>query len=118
MPKNPAILLVSLAALALAAWGAIDTLGNRKLQAGIQARQDQILALQSEIQALQQQLQAQQQQIEAATQLANQAGPAVLNELANIQLSKGNVAIGVLLQRYGVQARPPQTAPQSPKPAR
>lgn len=118
MPNIPAILLASLAALALAAWGAIDTLGNRKLQAGIQARQDQILALQSEIQSLQQKLQAQQQQIEAAGQLANQAGPAVLNELASIQLTKGNSAIAVLLQRYGVQARPPQPAPQSPKPPR
>lgn len=116
MPKNPTVHLAALAALALSGWLVFGTWKNGNLQRGIQARQDRILAIQSEIQGLQQQLQAQQQSIEAATQLANQAGPAILNELATLQVKNGNIALGVLLQKHGVETRPqPASEPKTPR---
>ncbi|MFZ9964976.1 MAG: hypothetical protein ACO3GO_07190 [Terrimicrobiaceae bacterium] len=111
MTKNLPVNIVSLAAAGLAVWIFISTLGNNRLQQGIQASQDQILTLQSEIQALQQQLQSQQQQIETASQLNTRIGPAILNELANLQIKNNNIALSVFLQKYGVQANPP--APQA-----
>ena len=121
MVKNIPFTLVALLALALSLWIVFQTFGNSKLQQGIQSRQDRIQIIQSEIQSLQQQIQAQQQQIESANQLANQAGPAILNELATLQVKNNNIALGVFLQKHGVQVRnpaPQQVAPTSTKPAK
>lgn len=116
MSKNLIVNLAALAALALSGWIVLGTWKNGDLQQGIQTRQDRMLTIQSEIQGLQQQLQAQQQSIEAASQLANQAGPAILEELASAQIKSGNIALGVLLQKHGVEPRP-QPTPE-PKPSR
>ena len=121
MVKNIPFTLVALLALALSLWIVFQTFGNSKLQQGIQSRQDRIQIIQSEIQSLQQQIQAQQQQIESANQLANQAGPAILNELATLQVKNNNIALGVFLQKHGVQVRnpaPQQGTPTSTKPAK
>ena len=117
MPKTLPVNIVALAAVGLAIWIFISTLGNSRLQQGNQAQQDEILALQSEIQTLQQQLQSQQQQIETASQLNNQVGPAILNELAALQIKNNNIALSVFLQKHGIQANPPAPQP-TPTPAR
>jgi peptidoglycan hydrolase CwlO-like protein len=113
MPKNFLVNIVALAAGGLAFWIFISTLGNSRLQQGLQLQQDQILALQSEIQGLQQELQLQQQQIETASQLNNQIGPAILNELATIQIKNNNIALAVFIQKHGIQANPPAPPPNS-----
>jgi peptidoglycan hydrolase CwlO-like protein len=113
MPKNLLVNIVALAAGGLAFWIFISTLGNSRLQQGLQLQQDQILALQSEIQGLQQELQLQQQQIETASQLNNQIGPAILNELATIQIKNNNIALAVFIQKHGIQANPPAPPPNS-----
>jgi TolA-binding protein len=121
MPKNLPANIVALAAVGLAFWILISTVGNSRIQQGIQAQQDQILTLQSEIQTLQQQLQSQQQQIETASQLNTQIGPAILNELATLQFKNNNIALAVFLQKHGIQANPPApqpTAVPATKPSR
>jgi peptidoglycan hydrolase CwlO-like protein len=117
MVKNLPVNLAALAAVGLAVWIFISTLGNTSLQQGIQAQQDQILALQTEIQSLQQELQAQQKQIETASQLNTQIGPAILNELANLQVKNNNIALAVFLQKHGVLAKAPAPPPPAPSPA-
>lgn len=116
MVKNLSVTIASLAAVALAVWIFISTLANSRLQQGIQSQQDQILALQAEIQNLQQQLQSQQQQVETASQLNDQIGPAILNELVNLQFKNNNIALAVFLQNHGVQVKPSIPQP-SPTPA-
>ena len=116
MPKILPAKIVALAAVGLALWILISTVGNSRTQQGIQAQQDQILALQSEIQALQEQLQSQQQQIETATQLNTQIGPSILNELASLQIKNNNIALSVFLQKHGIRANPPAPQP-TPVPA-
>ena len=121
MVKNTPFTLTALLALALSVWIVFQTFGNSKLQQEIQAKEVEIQLIQTEIQNLQQQIQAQQQQIETANQLANQAGPAILNEIATLQLKNNNIALGVFLQKHGVQVRqtsPQSSAPQPPKPAK
>lgn len=102
IPKVP-FTLAAVLALVLSVWIVFQTFSNGKLQQGIEAKQDGILSAQGEIQNLQQQLQAQQQQIETANQLANQVGPAILNELASLQMKNNNIALAVFLQKHGVQ---------------
>jgi len=116
MPKNLPANIVALAAGGLAFWILISTVGNSRIQQGIQAQQDQILSLQSEIQTLQQELQTQQQQIDTATQLNTQIGPSILNELASLQIKNNNIALAVFLQKHGIQANPPAPQP-TPVPA-
>lgn len=118
MVKNTTLTLAAVLALVLSLWIVFQTFDNSKMQRGIQSKQDQIQAMESEIQNLQQRLQSQQQQIDSATQLANQAGPAILNELANLQLKNNNIALSVFLQKYGVQVRNPAPQPVAPSPAK
>lgn len=121
MVKNTPFTLTALLALALSGWIVFQTFGNSKLQQEIQAKEVEIQLIQTEIQSLQQQIQAQQQQIETANQLANQAGPAILNEIATLQLKNNNIALGVFLQKHGVQIRqssPQPSTQQPPKPAK
>lgn len=121
MLKNALFALAALLALVLSASIVFQTVGNSKLQQAGQAKDAEIQAIQTEIQTLQQQLQTQQKQIESANQLANQAGPAILSELATLQVKNNNMALGVFLQKHGVQVRnpaPQQVAPTSTKPAK
>jgi uncharacterized protein YlxW (UPF0749 family) len=121
MVKNAPFTLTALLALVLSAWIVFQTFGNSKLQQEIEAKEGEIQLIQSEIQSLQQQIQTQQQQVETANQLATQAGPAILNEIATLQLKNNNIALGVFLQKHGVQVRPspPKSSPTpSPKPAK
>ena len=107
MVKNLIANIAAITALALAIFIIFATFRNSRLQHGVQGQQDQIVVIQSEIQSLQQEFQSQQQRIEAATQLANQAGPAILNELASLQIKNNNTAISAFLQKHGIQASPP-----------
>lgn len=61
---------------------------------------------QNAIQAQQQRLQAQQQQIDAAAQLANQVGPAMIRDMATLQIQNKNQKIGAILKKYGIEAKP------------
>ena len=70
-------------------------------------------ARQLAIQSQQQQLQLQQQRIDSGAQLANQLGPAMLRDLAALQLQNKNQKIADLLKKYGVEARAEQ-APAKP----
>jgi peptidoglycan hydrolase CwlO-like protein len=118
--KIPLTLTAALA-LILSASIVFQTVGNSKLQQAGQAKDADIQAVHSEIRSLQQQLQTQQKQIESANQLANQVGPAILSELATLQVKNNNMALGVFLQKHGVQVRnpaPEQVAPTSTKPAK
>jgi peptidoglycan hydrolase CwlO-like protein len=121
MLKNALFALAALLALVLSASIVFQTVGNSKLQQAGQAKDAEIQAIQTEIQSLQQQLQTQQKQIESANQLANQAGPAILSELATLQVKNNNMALGVFLQKHGVQVRdtaPQSSTPQPPKPTK
>jgi len=121
MVKNALFALAALLALVLSASIVFQTVGNSKLQQAGQAKDAEIQAIQTEIQTLQQQLQTQQKQIESANQLANQAGPAILSELATLQVKNNNMALGVFLQKHGVQVRdtaPQSSTPQPPKPTK
>jgi hypothetical protein len=112
--KNPMpFALISTAsaglALLLSLWLLIGTWSNHSAQRSLQAQQDEIQSRQLAIQSQQQQLQAQQQQIDAGAQLANQVGPAMLRDLAEISVAKKNKKITDLLKKYGleVSANPP-----------
>jgi peptidoglycan hydrolase CwlO-like protein len=121
MLKNALFALAALLSLVLSASIVFQTVGNSKLQQAGQAKDAEIQAIQTEIQTLQQQLQTQQKQIESANQLANQAGPAILSELATLQVKNNNMALGVFLQKHGVQVRdtaPQSSTPQPPKPTK
>jgi len=121
MLKNALFALAALLAFVLSATIVFQTVGNSKLQQAGQAKDAEIQAVHSEIRSLQQQLQTQQKQIESANQLANQVGPAILSELATLQVKNNNTALGVFLQKHGVQVRnpaPEQVAPTSTKPAK
>lgn len=121
MVKNTPFTLAAVLSLVLSLWIVFQTFSNSKLQQGIQAKEEEIQLIQTEVQSLQQQLQAQQQQIESANQLANQAGPAILNEIAALQVKNNNIALGVFLQKHGVQTinpAPQSSAPQPPKPGK
>ena len=53
------------------------------------------------------------QRIDSGAQLANQLGPAMLRDLAALQLQNKNQKIADLLKKYGVEARAEQ-APAKP----
>ncbi len=90
----------------LGLWFLGSSFGNQGLQRTLQKKQDDIQARQQAIQTQQQQLQAQQQQIDAGTQLSQQVGPAMIRDLAALQLEKNNLKIAQLLQKYGIEATP------------
>ncbi len=99
----------------LGLWFLGSSFGNQGLQRTLQKKQDDIQARQLAIQAQQQQLQAQQQQIDAGTQLSQQVGPAMIRDLAALQIEKNNKKIGQLLLKYGIEAKlnPAEPAKQS-----
>jgi hypothetical protein len=92
-------------AVLLSLWLLVSNWSNQSLQRALQTQQDEIQAHQVTIQGLQQQLQAQQQLIDAASQLANQVGPAVIRDLATLQIQNKNQKIAALLKKYGIEAK-------------
>ena len=93
-------------AVLLSLWFLVGTWSNQSLQRGLQKQQDEIQVGQNAIQQQQQKLQAQQQQIDAASQLANQVGPAMIRDLATLQIQNKNQKIGTILKKYGIEAKP------------
>lgn len=87
---------------------------NQALQSKLQKRQTEIQTQQQEIQLQQQELQAKQQQINAAAQLSKETGPAILRDLAGLQLQNKNEKIRKLLNKFGVQATESPAATPSP----
>jgi len=108
-------LLAAIAVLGLGAWFLQGTLANQALQRALQNQQDDIQARQLAIQNIQQTLQLQQQRIDAASQLANQTGPALIRDLAELQLAKNNLSIARILRKYGITATPDQPSTPSKK---
>ena len=102
-------------ALLLSLWFLVGNWSNQSHQRGLQKQQDDIQARQLTIQNQQQQLQAQQQQIDSGAQLANQVGPAMIRDLAALQLENKNQDIADLLKKYGIEARSEQPAAQPRK---
>lgn len=102
-------------AVLLSLWLLVGTWGNHSAQRRLQGQQDEIQSRQLAIQTQQQQLQAQQQQIDAGAQLANQVGPAMLRDLAELSVTNKNKKITELLKKYGLEvnanapANPPAT---------
>jgi len=90
-------------AVLLSLWLLIGTWGNHGAQRRLQGQQEEIQSRQLAIQTQQQQLQAQQQQIEAGSQLANQVGPAMLRDLAELSVANKNKNISALLKKYGLE---------------
>jgi hypothetical protein len=103
----------------LGLWFLGSSFGNQGLQRTLQKKQD-------DIQAQQQELQSQQQLIDAGSQLAQQVGPAMIRDLAALQLDKNNKKIAQLLLKYGIEAKanpapanapaPPPAPPAAPNP--
>ena len=85
-------------ALVLAAWLFVSSSSNITLQSALQKQQD-------EIQTRQQAVQLQQQQIESGAQLAQQVGPAVLRDLAELQVQNKNLRIRDLLKKHGLEVK-------------
>lgn len=75
----------------------------QKLQAEYQRKSQEVQAAQQEVQLQQQKIQAQQQQIDAGIKLAQQVGPAVLNDLGVLARDNKNEKIRKLLDKYGVK---------------
>jgi peptidoglycan hydrolase CwlO-like protein len=108
----------------LGLWFLGSSFGNQGLQRTLQKKQDDIQARQAAIQTQQQELQSQQQLIDAGSQLAQQVGPAMIRDLAALQLDKNNKKIAQLLLKYGIEAKanpapanaPAPTAKSAPNP--
>lgn len=94
--------------LVLALWFLVGTWSNQGLQNSLQRQQEDIQARELTIQSQQQQLQAQQQQIDAGSQLQGQLGPAIIRDLAALQIENKNTKIEALLKKYGITATPEQ----------
>lgn len=104
---------VSSLVVLLSFWLFVGSWSFHSKQGAVQALQEKIQARQLAIQSQQQQLQLQQQRIDSGAQLANQLGPAMLRDLAALQLQNKNQKIADLLKKYGVEARAEQ-APVKP----
>jgi hypothetical protein len=97
-------------AVILSLWFLVGTWSNQSAQRRLQGQQDEIQSRQLAIQSQQQQLQAQQQQIDAGAQLANQVGPAMLRDLAELSVTNKNKKITELLKKYGLEVNTNQPA--------
>jgi hypothetical protein len=93
-------------AAVLGLWLAFSGFSNTSKQASLLALQETAQAKSTTVQKLQRDLQAQQQQIESGAQLAQQTGPAVLRDLATLQVENRNEKISVLLKKYGLEIKP------------
>lgn len=92
--------------LVLGVWVFAARQGNVGLQQELLEMQEKLTAQQVVVQKLQSDLQLQQQEIESGAQLAQQVGPAVLRDLASLQVENNNEQIKALLQKYGLQVQP------------
>jgi hypothetical protein len=93
-------------AVLLSIWFLIGTWSNQNIQRSLQKQQEEIQTRQIALQSQQQQLQLQQQQIDSGMQLANQVGPAMIRDLAELQIQNRNQKIATLLKKYGIEAQP------------
>ena len=85
------------------------------LSADLQKQQQEVQTQQQSLQVEQQKFQNQQQQINAGAQLAQQVGPAVLNDLGLLARDNKNEKIKKLLEKYGVTlSDKPADAPKAP----
>ena len=102
---NPAAILSTfsgLACLVLSVLFYFKSAGVQARSAELQKQQQQVQERQQALQVKQQDFQNQQQQINAGAQLAQQVGPAVLNDLGVKARDKKNDKIKKLLEKYGV----------------
>lgn len=113
MPFKFVFTAVSSLVVLLSLWLFVGSWSFHSKQGAVQALQEKIQARQLAIQSQQQQIQLQQQRIDSGAQLANQVGPAMLRDLAALQLQNKNQKIADLLKKYGVEARAEQ-APAKP----
>jgi hypothetical protein len=114
---NPAAILSTvsgLLCLALSVVFYIKSAGVQARSAELQKQQQQIQDRQLTLQAKQQDFQNQQQAINAGAQLAQQVGPAVLNDLGVKARDNKNDKIKKLLEKYGVSIN--EKAAEAPKP--
>ena len=105
--RLPSIISTASAALclALSVWYFFANGANQKLQGELLTKQDDLQTQQQEVQLQQQKMQAQQQVINEGTQLAQQVGPAVLNELGAVATKNNNQKIKDLLKKYGLSVK-------------
>ncbi len=113
MPFKFVYTAVSSLVVLLSLWLFVGSWSVHSKQGAVQSLQEKIQARQLAIQSQQQQIQLQQQRIDSGAQLANQIGPAMLRDLAGLQLQNKNQKIADLLKKYGVEARAEQ-APAKP----
>jgi hypothetical protein len=98
--RLPSIIPCASAALclALSVWYFFANGANQKLHGELLTKQD-------DLQTQQQEVQLQQQLINEGTQLAQQVGPAVLNELGAVAKKNNNQKIKDLLKKYGLSVK-------------
>jgi uncharacterized protein (DUF3084 family) len=114
---NPAAILSTVSGIACLALSVVfyfKSAGVQYLSAELQKRQQQIQDRQQTLQVKQQDFQNQQQQINAGAQLAQQVGPAVLNDLGIRARDNKNDKIKKLLEKYGVTIN--EKSAEAPKP--
>jgi hypothetical protein len=102
---NPAAILSTLAGLATLVLSIVfyfKSAGVQTLGAELQKRQQEAQEKQQSLMVQQQSFQAQQQRINQGMQLAQQVGPAVLNDLGIVARDNKNEKIRKLLEKYGV----------------
>jgi hypothetical protein len=114
---NPAAILSTvsgLVCLVLSVVFYLKSAGVQARSAELQVQQEKLEERQQALQVKQQDFQNQQQQINAGAQLAQQVGPAVLNDLGIRARDNKNDKIKKLLEKYGVTVNEP--AADAPKP--
>jgi len=111
--KIDSILSISTSSISLllSLWLCVVSLSANSMQATLQKLQEDLQSRQQAVQLQQQQLQAQQQQIESAKQLAQQVGPAVVRDLASLQVQNKNTKIAAILKKYGIEIKENPSSP-------
>src|SRR5262245_6810583 len=102
---NPAALLSTASGVLCLLLSGVFYMKSASVQgksAELQKKQTENQTQSSELQVKQQTFQLQQKQIEAGAQLAQQIGPAVLNDLGVLARDNKNDKIKKLLEKYGV----------------
>jgi len=109
---NPAAILSTLSGLVCLFLSVIyfmKSTGVQLLSADLQKQQQEFQNEQQVLKVQQDNFQNQQQQINETLQLAQQVGPAVLNDLGVHARDNGNEKIRKLLEKYGVAINPKGT---------
>lgn len=109
-PLPPLSIAASAACVILSALFFFKSNSVQALQSELQKQQQEIQTQQQAVTLQQQQFQAQQQSINQGTQLAQQIGPAVLNDLGVLARDNKNENIRRLLDKYGVRLNEGGTA--------